>query len=647
MGTPMRPRLNQRIQFSLAYVLVAAMVLLLLQSWLQAPRTVEIPMSKFLELVRSDKIEKVALTEKEIRGIAKPDALPSPPSGPSDRLRQWLGSDGELRMFTVTRIPGVIPGIAEAPVISELERHHVEFTGRIESTFVRDLFFGWIIPLGVMVGIWMFLMRRVGGGPTQALSFGRSKAKIFDRKELKTTFADVAGVDEAKAELIEIVDFLRNPKKYQRLGGRIPKGVLLVGPPGTGKTLLARAVAGEADVPFFTLSGSEFVEMFVGVGAARVRDLFEQAKDKAPCIIFIDELDAIGKSRAGATGFIGGHDERDQTLNQLLAEMDGFDSSKGVILMAATNRPEVLDLALLRPGRFDRQVVVDKPDVRGREAILRLHARAVVLAPDVDLGVIAARTPGFAGADLANIVNEAALLAARKEKDAVTTADFEEAIDRMVAGLEKKSRVLSEKERDIVAHHEMGHALVASSVAHADPVHKVTIIPRGVAALGMTYQLPTEDRFLLTRSELEDRIAVLLGGRVAEELVYSEVSTGAHNDLERATEIARLMVTKYGMSERVGLATFGERTPLFLKGMGMGGERDYSEETARAIDAEVRAILDRTDDRVRGILTTKKATLVAAAQELKRVETLEGEPLRRALAGEGVNGPGAMGGAGR
>src|SRR5882724_3075927 len=518
MGTSMKPRLNQRIQFSLAYVLVAAMVLLLLQSWLQAPRTVEIPMSKFLELVRTDKVEKVALTEKEIRGIARPDALPTSPSGPSDRLRQWLGSDAEVRVFTVTRIPGV----DEAPLIAELERH------RVESTFVRDLFFGWIIPLGVMVGIWMFLMRRVGGGPTQALSFGRSKHKIFDRKELKTTFNDVAGVDEAKAELIEIVDFLKNPKKYQRLGGRIPKGVLLVGPPGTGKTLLARAVAGEADVPFFTLSGSEFVEMFVGVGAARVRDLFEQAKDKAPCIIFIDELDAIGKSRAGSTGFIGGHDEREQTLNQLLAEMDGFDSSKGVIIMAATNRPEVLDQALLRPGRFDRQVVVDKPDVRGREAILRLHARAVVLAPGVDLAVIAARTPGFAGADLANIVNEAALLAARKEKNGVEMADFEEAIDRVVAGLEKKSRVLSEKERDIVAHHEMGHALVASSVVHADPVHKVTIIPLGVGALGMTYQLPTEDRFLLTRSELEDRIAVLLGGRVAEELVYSEVSTGAH-----------------------------------------------------------------------------------------------------------------------
>jgi len=628
----MKPQLSQRFQFTLAYLLVTMVVLSFLQSWLLAPRTVELPMSQFLGLLRADKIERVAITDREIRGVAKPDALPTAPGGAGDRLRELLGSSSEVRVFTVTRIPG----IDDARLVTELEAHRVEFTGKIESTFVRDLFFGWVLPLGIMVGIWMFLMRRVGGGPTQALSFGRSKHKIYDRKELKTTFADVAGVDEAKAELVEVVDFLRNPKKYQRLGGRIPKGALLVGPPGTGKTLLARAVAGEADVPFFTLSGSEFVEMFVGVGAARVRDLFEQAKDKAPCIVFIDELDAIGKSRAGVTGFVGGHDEREQTLNQLLAEMDGFDSSKGVIIMAATNRPEVLDQALLRPGRFDRQVVVDKPDIRGREAILRLHARNVVLAPSVDLGVIAARTPGFAGADLANIVNEAALLAARKEKDAVGMADFEEAIDRVVAGLEKKSRVLSEKERDIVAHHEMGHALVASSVVNADPVHKVTIIPRGVAALGMTYQLPTGDRFLMTRRELEDRIAVLLGGRVAEELVYGEVSTGAHNDLERATEIARLMVTKYGMSERVGLATFGERTPLFLRGTGMGGERDYSEETARTIDAEIRAILDRTHDRVRGILTTKKAILVAAAQELKRLETLEGEPLRRALAGDGV-----------
>jgi cell division protease FtsH len=630
----MKPRLSQRLQFSLAYVLVAAVVLSFLQSWLLAPRTVEIPMSKFLELLRSDKIEKVALTEREIRGMAKPGALPAPPRAANDKLRQMLGIDDDIRVFSVTRIPGV----DEQRLVAELEEHHVEFAGRIESTFLKDLLLGWVIPLAFMVAIWMFIMRRVGGGPTQALSFGRSKHKIFDRKELKTTFNDVAGVDEAKAELVEIVDFLKNPKKYQRLGGRIPKGVLLVGPPGTGKTLLARAVAGEADVPFFTLSGSEFVEMFVGVGAARVRDLFEQAKDKAPCIIFIDELDAIGKSRAGSTGFLGGHDEREQTLNQLLAEMDGFDSSKGVIIMAATNRPEVLDQALLRPGRFDRQVVVDKPDLRGREAILRLHARSVVLAPDVELGVIAARTPGFAGADLANIVNEAALLAARKEKNAVEMADFEEAIDRVVAGLEKKSRVLSDKERDIVAHHEMGHALVATSVAHADPVHKVTIIPRGIAALGMTYQLPTEERFLMTRSELEDRIAVLLGGRVAEELVYGEVSTGAHNDLDRATEFARLMVMKYGMSDRVGLATFGDRGPLYLRGPGAGwpSERDYSEATARTIDEEVRGILDRTHDRVRGILTTKKSILVAAAQELKRIETLEGERLRRVLAGEGL-----------
>src|SRR5438046_1673041 len=626
----MKLPVRQKTQFSLVYLLIAVVVLSLVQSWLLAPRTVEIPMSKFLQLVREGKVEKVSLTDREIRGTLKPGALPAPQPGPGDKVRSLVGVDQPLTTFTTTRIPGIDDG----SLVKELEQHKIEFSGRVESTFWRDFLFGWIVPLGLMVGIWLFLMRRMSGGPTQALSFGRSKAKIYDRKELKTTFADVAGVDEAKAELIEIVDFLKNPKKYQRLGGRIPKGVLLVGPPGTGKTLLARAVAGEADVPFFFLSGSEFVEMFVGVGASRVRDLFEQAKEKAPCIVFIDELDAIGKTRAGATGFVGGHDEREQTLNQLLAEMDGFDSSKGVIIMAATNRPEVLDAALLRPGRFDRQVVVDKPDIRGREAILKLHARSVVLAPSVDLGVIGARTPGFAGADLANIVNEAALLAARKEKDAVEMADFEEAIDRVVAGLEKKSRVLSEKERDIVAHHEMGHALVASSITHADPVHKVTIIPRGVAALGMTYQLPTEDRFLMTRGELEDRIAVLLGGRVAEELIYGEVSTVAHNDLERATELARLMVTKYGMSERLGLATYGERSPLFLKANGLGGERDFSDATARTIDEEVRAILDRTHDRVRGLLTTKKSALVAAAGELKRVETLEGEALRRLLNGE-------------
>ena len=624
---------RQKTQFSLVYLLIAVVVLSLVQSWLLAPRTVEIPMSKFLQLVREGKVEKVSLTDREIRGTLKPGALPAPQPGPGDKVRSLVGVDQPLTTFTTTRIPGIDDG----SLVKELEQHKIEFSGRVESTFWRDFLFGWIVPLGLMVGIWLFLMRRMSGGPTQALSFGRSKAKIYDRKELKTTFADVAGVDEAKAELIEIVDFLKNPKKYQRLGGRIPKGVLLVGPPGTGKTLLARAVAGEADVPFFFLSGSEFVEMFVGVGASRVRDLFEQAKEKAPCIVFIDELDAIGKTRAGATGFVGGHDEREQTLNQLLAEMDGFDSSKGVIIMAATNRPEVLDAALLRAGRFDRQVVVDKPDVKGREAILQVHARNVILAPSVDLRVLAARTPGMAGADLANLMNEAALLAARKGKDAVDMADLDEAVDRVIGGLERKSRVLSEKERDIVAHHEIGHALIASSLPQADPVHKVTIIPRGVGALGATYQLPLEDRYLLTRSELEDRIAVLLGGRAAEEVVYGEISTGAHNDLERATEMARLMVTQYGMSEHLGPMTFGGgQQALFLKGAGIAAEREYSEDTARTIDSETRAIIDRIYDRVRGLITDRKLVLLAAAAELKAKETLEGDRLRHLLAGEPV-----------
>jgi cell division protease FtsH len=621
---------RQKTQFSLIYLFIALMVVLSVQSWLRAPQTVDIPMSQFLALVREAKVLKVTLGEREIQGVAKPGALPMPPPGPGDRLRALLGPQEGPTAFTTARIPAT----EDYQIVRELEAAKVEFSGRIESTFWRDLF-SWVVPLIIMAALWLFLMRRMGGGPTQALSFGRSKAKIYDRKELKTTFADVAGVEEAKAELIEVVDFLKNPKKYQRLGGRIPKGVLLVGPPGTGKTLLARAVAGEADVPFFFLSGSEFVEMFVGVGASRVRDLFEQAKEKAPCIVFIDELDAIGKTRAGNTGFLSGHDEREQTLNQLLAEMDGFDSSKGVIIMAATNRPEVLDAALLRAGRFDRQVVVDKPDVKGREAILLVHARNVKLAPTVDLHVLAARTPGMAGADLANLINEAALLAARKGKDAVDMADLEEAVDRVIGGLERKSRVLSEKERDIVAHHEIGHALVASSLPQADPVHKVTIIPRGVAALGATYQLPLEDRYLLTRSELEDRIAVLLGGRVAEEVIYGEVSTGAHNDLERATELARLMVMQYGMSEQLGPMTFGGgQQAMFLRGSGLPHEREYSEESARRIDGETRAIIDRIYDRVRDLLTTRKRVLVEAATELKQKETLEGDRLRELLAGE-------------
>jgi cell division protease FtsH len=630
----MKLRARQQARFSALYVAAAIIVLVFLQSWLLAPQAKEIPMSRLMEWVREGRVAQVSFGEREIRGVLKEPLERAEAPGPDwvTRLTGW--TPGTL--IVVVRIPGV----DDAPILRELEAHKVEFSGRIESTLVRDLIFGWLLPIGVMAGIWIFLMRRMGGGPTQALTFGRSKVKIYDRKELKTTFADVAGVDEAKAELMEVVDFLRNPQKYQRLGGRIPKGVLIVGPPGSGKTLLARAVAGEADVPFFFLSGSEFVEMFVGVGAARVRDLFEQAKEKAPCIVFIDELDAIGKSRAGATGFVGGHDEREQTLNQLLVEMDGFDASKGVIIMAATNRPEVLDAALLRPGRFDRQVVVDRPDVRGREAILRVHARHVRLAPDVNLQVIAARTPGFAGADLANIVNEAALLAARKGKEAVEQSELEEAIDRVIAGMERRSLVLSETERDIVAHHEMGHALVAFSVPHADPVHKVTIIPRGVGALGMTYQLPTEDRYLLRRSEIEDRIAVLLGGHVAEELVYGELSTGAHNDLERATALARAMVMRYGMSERLGpIALGGDGGPGFLRRTGPGwegGGREYSEETARAIDEEVRRVVEETYDRVRRLLGAKRPTLLQAAQVLKRRETLEGDELRRLLAGEPV-----------
>src|SRR6267142_1753095 len=630
----MKPRLSQRIQFSLAYALVVVVLLSLLQSWLLAPRTIEIPMSKFLDLLRADKVERVALTEKEIRGLAKPGALPVPAAVPGDRLRHMLGSDDEVRVFTVTRIPGV----DEQRLVAELEAHKVEFSGRIETTFWKDLLFGWVIPLGIMVALWMFLMRRVGGGPTQALSFGRSKHKIYDRKELKTTFNDVAGVDEAKAELIEIVDFLKNPKKYQRLGGRIPKGVLLVGPPGTGKTLLARAVAGEADVPFFTLSGSEFVEMFVGVGAARVRDLFEQAKDKAPCIIFIDELDAIGKSRNA--GMFGGHDEREQTLNQMLAEMDGFDARTALIVLAATNRPEILDPALMRPGRFDRQVLVDRPDRKGREEILRIHSREVKLGADVDLRLIAARTPGFVGADLANVVNEAALLAARKDGDKVVMADFMEAIERVVAGLEKKNRRMNEKEKEIVAYHESGHALVSSLCAHSEPVHKISIIPRGLAALGYTLQLPLEDRYLMSREELLDKMAGLMGGRAAEEIVVGSISTGASNDFKQATEIARLMVTEYGMSEALGPISLAERgrSPFLQGPAGFGGVPDkvYSERTQRRIDEEVSRLVEEAMQRARDLVSHNREALGRVAARLLQNEVIEGDELRRILTESGA-----------
>jgi cell division protease FtsH len=459
------------------------------------------------------------------------------------------------------------------------------------------------------------------GGQSGLMQIGKSKAKVYIEKKTGVTFADVAGIDEAEEELVEVVEFLKTPEKYQRLGGRIPKGVLLLGPPGTGKTLLARAVAGEAGVPFFSISGSDFVEMFVGVGAARVRDLFSQAAERAPSIIFIDELDALGKARG--MNVLGGHDEREQTLNQLLSEMDGFDPNKGVIIMAATNRPEILDPALLRPGRFDRQVLVDRPDVKGREKILKLHATKIKLALSVDLSVVAAKTPGFVGADLANIVNEAALLAARAGKNAVEMTDFDEAIERVVAGLQKKSRVMNPKEKNTVAYHESGHALVAELVPGADPVSKISIIPRGVAALGYTQQLPTEDRYLLTRSELMGRIYVLLGGRVAEEMIFGDISTGAQNDLQRATEIARTMVTQFGMSEKLGLACLeGPRTPLFLP-VPTFNQKEYSEKTAQLIDEEVNQILAEAHEKATKLLASNRTHLEELAKLLLEKEVVD------------------------
>jgi cell division protease FtsH len=506
--------------------------------------------------------------------------------------------------------------------VKELTDHGVKFSGVIErESFLETFLVAWVLPIALLGGIWFLLMRRMQrSGP---LSIGKSKARIYDEmKDGRVTFEDVAGVDEAEAELVEVVDFLKQPSKYTALGARIPKGVLLVGAPGTGKTLLAKAVAGEAGVPFFSMSGSEFVEMFVGLGASRMRDLFEEAKKRAPCIVFLDELDSIGRSRGGVTA-LATHDEREQTLNQLLTEMDGFTASTGVIIMAATNRPEVLDQALLRAGRFDRQVVVDRPDLRGREAILKVHVRGVKLADDVDLLLLAQRTPGMVGADLAKVVNEAALAAARRGSVSVAQRDFEEAIDRIQLGLEKKGRVLSADEKRRVAYHESGHALVALSVDHANPVHRVTIIPRSIGALGVTLQLPTQDRYLVTREELLDRICVLFGGRVAEELVCGDISTGAHDDLTKATETARQMVTRLGMSEKLGPQTFGRaEESRFLPGMGIE-ERNYSEQTAQAIDAEVGTILDAQHARARQILESRRDVLERLAVRLIETETLD------------------------
>jgi cell division protease FtsH len=550
--------------------------------------------SEFLAMLRADQVAEVAVAEQRIRGTLKEGNQP----------------------FEAMRIE-------DPRLLEELERHGVKFTGAVETTWWTNVT-GWLLPLFVMILLWGVILRRMSPGQG-ALAFGRSRAKIYAEHDVNVTFADVAGIDEATEELREIVEFLRNPKKYTNLGGRIPKGVLLLGPPGTGKTLLARAVAGEAHVPFFSLSGSEFVELFVGVGAARVRDLFAQAESRAPCIIFIDELDALGKMRVPSA--LGTHEEREQTLNQLLAEMDGFDPRKGVIVMAATNRPEVLDPALLRAGRFDRQVVVDRPDVRGREAILRLHARSVKLGPDVDLKVVAARTAGFAGADLANLVNEATLLAARKDRGEVVMADFEEAIDRLLAGLKRK-RVMSTHEREMVAYHEAGHAIVASVLPEVDPVHKISIVQRGYEALGHTLQLPTEERYLVTRRALLNQLAVLLGGRSAEEIIFQEISTGAQNDLQRATDLARSMVAEYGMSEALGPVAFkGRGRQRFLEVPGLEPE-PFAEDTARQIDAEIKQLLVEAHARASDILRERRNILDVLAARLMEQEVVEGADVR-------------------
>ena len=567
--------------------------------------------SQFKTLLKRGQVTDVVVREKEISGAIKPEAL-------KEVLTPLKIT--ELGDRAKNPVPFHVVRVEDAGLTAELEESGVPFKGETTSNWL-PIILSWVLPIVIFFVLWSFLAGRIGGPGGGLMQIGKSKAKVYIEKSTGVTFADVEGIDEAEEELIEIVGFLKHPEKYQRLGGHLPKGVLLVGPPGTGKTLLARAVAGEAGVPFFSISGSDFVEMFVGVGAARVRDLFAQAAQHAPSIIFIDELDALGKARGMSV--LSSHDEREQTLNQLLAEMDGFDPNKGVIMMAATNRPEILDPALLRPGRFDRQVLVDRPDVKGREKILQLHAKKIKLSPAVDLSIIAAKTPGFVGADLANIVNEAALLAARQGKEVVEMTDFDEAIERIVAGLQKKSRVMNPKEKKTVAYHESGHALVAELVPGADPVSKISIIPRGIAALGYTQQTPTEDRYLMTRTELLSRIYVLLGGRVAEEMVFNDVSTGAQNDLQRATEIARTMVTQFGMSDKLGLVSLeGPRQPLFLP-VPMQSTRDYSDETASLIDAEVKQILTQAHEIVKETLATHRPALEELAQLLLKKEVVE------------------------
>jgi cell division protease FtsH len=595
---------NKKTQINLWYAIAALLALFLIQSWWVERQWVEtIPYSQFTSLVDAGKVKDVRVGAKQLTGTLS-EPLP----------------DGSRR-FATTRV--------DAPLADWLARRGVTVTGAVENTFFETVL-SWVLPTLFFFGLWTFVFRRIAEkqGMGGLMSIGKSKARVYMEKAVRVRFDDVAGVDEAKEELKEVVAFLRHPGDYGRLGARVPKGVLLVGPAGTGKTLLARAVAGEARVPFFSISGSDFVEMFVGVGAARVRDLFDQARKAKPCIIFIDELDAMGRAR-GIGPFGGGHDEKEHTLNQLLVELDGFDPREGIVLLAATNRSEILDPALLRAGRFDRQVVVDRPDRAGRTAILRVHARSIGLAPDVDLDVVAGLTPGFSGADLANLVNEVALRATRRGAEAVSAEDFTAAVERIVAGLEKRSRILNPRERRVVAYHETGHALVATALPGMDPVHKVSIIPRGVGALGYTLQRPTEDRFLVSRRELEDRMAVLLGGRAAEVLVFDEVSTGAADDLNKVTDIARNMVTRFGVAKELGQITYETPRQTFISENAFAhyAEREFSEETAREIDCAVRDIVGAAFDRALDILRTYRSQLDEGAKLLLERETLSRDEL--------------------
>lgn len=608
--------MNKHFRFNLTYLILAVMgVIFLHDIWVQMHTVAPIPYSEFQHLLKENRVAEITVSQNHIMGTLKEPKA------------------SEKKQFVTARL--------ETDLAKELEPYNVQVTRTVDNTLFRDIL-SWILPVFVFFGIWMFLGKRMGGGGGGMgglMSIGKSRAKVYVETDTKVTFQDVAGVDEAKAELQEIVFFLKDPKRFSRLGGRMPKGVMLVGPPGTGKTLIAKAVAGEASVPFFSISGSEFVEMFVGVGAARVRDLFEQARKKAPAIIFIDELDALGRARSSFGG-MGGHDEKEQTLNQLLVEMDGFDSSTGLILLAATNRPEILDPALLRAGRFDRQVAVDRPDKKGRAEILKVHIKKVILDKDVDLEQVAALTPGFTGADLSNLVNEAALTATRRLAESITLQDFTVAIERLVAGLEKKSRLLNINERKTVAYHEMGHALVAVSLPGTDPVHKVSIIPRGIGALGYTMQRPTDDRYLMTKMELENRIAVLMGGRASEKLTFNHLSTGASDDLSKATDLARNMVTRFGMGSEMGNATYDSEPVGYLGQVqpGLSGRR-YSEETAREIDGEIRKLVDSAFDRALAILQANRSVLEEGAELLLAKETLDEkdfEPLKLKLVSQPV-----------